>query len=102
MEATLTASFSGMRKSFTTKNDLQANKSIIIRLQGGPLTHLEGAWHFEAAEQGGRQGCTINFEVEFEVGHRMISMLLKSMVGKVTDEIVDAFETRANKLYGAA
>jgi ribosome-associated toxin RatA of RatAB toxin-antitoxin module len=96
VQATLEVAVSGMTKSFTTRNRLQANKMIELRLVDGPFSHLEGFWRFDATDK----GSLISFDLEFEFSGRMLSMLLGPVFEQVTDKMVDAFCERAEALYG--
>jgi len=96
VQATLSINAAGMTKSFTTRNRLQANKMIELRLIDGPFNHLEGFWRFDETEK----GCLISFDLEFEFAGRMVSMLLGPVFEQVTDKMVDAFCGRAEALYG--
>lgn len=95
VQATLLISAAGMSKSFTTRNLLQQNKMIEIRLIDGPFSHLEGFWRFDAVEQ----GCHLSFDLEFEFAGKMFSMLLGPVFEQVTNKMVDAFCERAEALY---
>ena len=96
VRATLCISAAGISKSFTTRNLLQANKMIEIRLIDGPFSHLEGFWRFDETHE----GCKISFDLEFTFAGRMLSMLLGPAFEQVTDKMVDAFCLRAQSLYG--
>ena len=96
VQATLVIGAAGMSKSFTTRNRLQANKMIEIRLIDGPFSHLEGFWRFDSAQG----GCTISFDLEFEFAGRMLSMLLGPIFEQITDKMVDSFCERAEAIYG--
>ncbi len=96
VQATLVVSFAGVEKSFTTRNRLQKNKMIEIRLVDGPFSHLEGFWRFDETAE----GCLITFDLEFQFATRMLSMFLGSLFEQMTNTMVDAFCTRADKLHG--
>jgi len=96
VQATLSVTAVGMQKSFTTRNRLQANKMIEIRLVDGPFSHLEGFWRFDETPE----GCLISFDLEFDFAGRMFSMLLGPAFEQVTNKMVDAFCDRAAALYG--
>ncbi len=96
VQATLSINAAGITKSFTTRNHLQANKMIELRLVNGPFSHLEGFWRFDETTD----GCMISFDLEFEFAGRMVSMLLGPVFEQVTDKMVDAFCGRAETLYG--
>ena len=95
VQATLVIAAAGMNKSFTTRNRLQADKMIELRLIDGPFSHLEGFWRFDPTET----GSMITFDLEFEFSGRMLSMLLGPVFEQVTDKMVDAFCDRAEELY---
>ncbi len=97
VQATLVIGAAGMSKSFTTRNRLQVNKMIEIRLVDGPFNHLEGFWRFDEEQDG---GCKISFDLEFEFAGRLVSMLLGPVFDQVTDKMVDAFCDRAVAVYG--
>jgi len=95
VQATLSISAAGFNKSFTTRNRLQVNKMIEIRLVDGPFSHLEGFWRFDDTPE----GCLISFDIEFTVAGSLFSMLLGPVFEQVTDKMVDAFCDRAKALY---
>ncbi len=96
VQATLIVSAVGVQKSFTTRNRLQRNKMIEIRLVDGPFSHLEGFWRFDEVSE----GCHISLDLEFKFATRMLSMLLEPFFEQVTNTMVDAFCTRAETLHG--
>ena len=98
VQATLTIHAAGINKSFTTRNRLQTNKMIEIRLVDGPFSHLEGFWRFDETSE----GCMISFDLEFDFAGRMFSMLLGPIFEQVTDKMVDAFCDRAEVIYNGS
>lgn len=96
VQATLVVSAMGMEKSFTTKNRLQQDKMIEIRLVEGPFSHLEGFWRFDETEEG---GCLISFDLTFEFAGKMVSMMLGPVFEEVTNQMVSAFCKRAEQVY---
>ena len=59
VHASLAILAAGVSKSFTTRNRLQANKMIEIRLIDGPFKHLDGFWRFDEVDE----GCLISFDL---------------------------------------
>jgi ribosome-associated toxin RatA of RatAB toxin-antitoxin module len=96
VQATIVLAAMGFNKSFTTKNRLQANKMIEIRLVDGPFSHLEGFWRFDPTEN----GCLISFDLEFEFASRMVGMMLGPIFEEITKKVFDAFRVRAQEVYG--
>ena len=95
VQATLNINAGGISKSFTTRNHLQPNKIIEMRLVEGPFSHLEGFWRFVPNEN----GCEVIFDLEFDFTGRMISMLFGPVFEQVADKMVDSFCDRASSLY---
>ncbi|KTC65250.1 Oligoketide cyclase/lipid transport protein (plasmid) [Legionella adelaidensis] len=98
VQATLIVTAAGMSKSFTTRNRLQKNKMIEIRLVDGPFSHLEGFWRFDEVPE----GCSISFDLEFDFAGKMFSMFLGPVFEQITDKMVDAFCDRAEELYATS
>ncbi len=96
VQATLVVAAAGMKKSFTTRNRLQKNKMIEIRLIDGPFSHLEGFWRFDETPE----GCLISLDLEFQFSTRMVAMLLSPFFEQATTTMVDAFCNRAETLHG--
>jgi ribosome-associated toxin RatA of RatAB toxin-antitoxin module len=96
VQATLVITAGGMNQSFTTRNRLQHNKMIELRLVDGPFKHLEGFWRFEPTEK----GCLVLFDLEFEFSGLLLSAVLGPIFGQVTEKMVDAFCDRARALHG--
>ncbi len=95
VQATLVITAAGVNKSFTTRNRLQPNKMIEIRLIDGPFNHLDGFWRFDQTDE----GSIISFDLEFEFAGRMFSMILGPVFEQVSNKMVDAFCERAKILY---
>jgi ribosome-associated toxin RatA of RatAB toxin-antitoxin module len=91
VQATLEILAGGVTKSFTTRNRLQVNKMIEIRLIDGPFRHLEGFWRFDEVPE----GCQISFDLEFEFANKMFSMFLGPIFEQIADKMVDSFCDRA-------
>jgi ribosome-associated toxin RatA of RatAB toxin-antitoxin module len=95
VQATLEILAAGVSKSFTTRNRLQANKMIEIRLIDGPFKHLEGFWRFDEVDE----GSLISFDLEFEFANKMLSMFLGPIFEQIADKMVDAFCDQAKVCY---
>jgi len=96
VEATLSVSMAGFEKSFTTRNRLQRNKMIELRLVDGPFNHLEGFWRFDEVAT----GCNVSFDLEFEFAGSWLSSLMGPMFEQVAQSMIDSFSKRADELYG--
>jgi ribosome-associated toxin RatA of RatAB toxin-antitoxin module len=97
VEATLELSWSGMHKSFTTKNTLIPYERIDINLIQGPFKHLEGIWTFTPM---GDHGCKVNLELDFELVGHFLDVIFQPIFSHIANSLVDLFTKRAVEVYG--
>jgi len=95
--ATLKIAHGVLQTEFTTRNTLTPDSLIDMRLTHGPFRDLTGAWRFEPI---GDKGSRVNFKVEFEFKNRLTSAAFNAVFETLCGSIVDAFATRAKKVYG--
>lgn len=95
MYAKVEVSKAGIRKSFSTRNTLLANRSVKLQLQSGGLKNFKGSWDF--IEQG--SGCEVRFALQFDFNNRLLQMTLGVIIEQITNTLVEAFVERAHKLY---
>ena len=84
-------------KSFTTRNRMQQDKMIEMRLVEGPFRLLEGFWRFEVL---GERACKVLFDLEFEFSSRLVGMAASPAFSHIANTMVDAFCKRASEIYG--
>jgi coenzyme Q-binding protein COQ10 len=97
VEAAITIAYHGVHKTFTTRNLLQPDKTMEMRLVEGPFRHLHGQWRFTALDVA---ACKIEFDLEFEVANRLMSKIITPVFSKIANQMVDAFHKRAVETYG--
>ena len=97
VEASVDIAHSGIHKSFTTRNRLEANKSIEMQLVEGPFKHLNGIWRFQPL---GEAGSRVELDLEFEFSSKLLSMTFGPIFNKIASTLMDAFIQRARKVYG--
>lgn len=95
--ASLTLAYSGINKSFTTRNRMQAHKLIEMRLVEGPFKTLQGFWRFEPL---GEAACKVSLDLEFEFSNKLMGMAMGPVFSQVANTLVDAFSKRAEEVYG--
>jgi ribosome-associated toxin RatA of RatAB toxin-antitoxin module len=95
--ATLKVAHGVLQTEFTTRNTLTADAQIDMRLTHGPFRDLTAAWRFDAI---GTRGSRVHFKVEFEFKNRLTSAAFNAVFESLCGSIVDAFVTRAQKVYG--
>jgi len=95
--ARVEVSAAGFHKSFTTRNLLQKNKMMEIRLVDGPFKHLEGFWRFDQIENG---HCRVSFDLEFEFAGHFLDFAFSAVFQQMASTFIDAFHERAKEKYG--
>ncbi len=97
VEARLDIAYSGLHKSFTTRNRLIENERIEMGLLEGPFRALQGVWMFQPL---GEAGSKVAMEMEFEFASRLLSATLGPIFNRIAGSLVDAFIERAKRVYG--
>ena len=83
----------------TYKSDVKFNKKeslIKVTNIGGPLNHLENTWHFKELEN----RTEISFDIDFEIENKFLNIVMTKSFQYGLDKIADAFQKRAQKLFG--
>lgn len=96
--ADMTVAYKFMRETFTTKVVLdRAAGTIRAEYLDGPFKHLDNIWTF-AAVDGGHS--TVTFAIDYEFRSRTLSALMGAVFDKAFRKFADAFEKRADAIYG--
>ncbi len=98
MIAAIDIAYSGVHKTFSTRNLLQPGKMLEMRLLEGPFSYLQGFWQFKELDA---TSCKISLDLEFEVANRIVGLVLTPAFSNIANQLVDRFHRRANELYGA-
>ena len=83
----------------TYKSDVKFNKkedSIYVTNLDGPLKHLENKWHFNEKNN----STEVFFEVDFELKNEFLNIIMTKSFQIGLDKIADAFQKRAEDLFG--
>lgn len=95
-QATMSFARRGISASVTTRNELDANKNITMRLLKGPFKHLVGAWSFQALDE---HSCKVELDMQFAFSNRIYEMTLGPVFNQVANKLVSAFTERAMQIY---
>ena len=96
--ADLVIGFKMVRERFTSRVRLdRPNLRIDVAYTDGPFRYLSNHWVFEPLPSG---RCRIDFYVDFEFRSAMLQRLIGVLFNEAVRRMVQAFETRARKLYG--
>ena len=89
--------YKAIRERFTTRVTLDRPRlEILVEYVDGPFRHLENRWTF--AEAG--RGCLVEFFITYEFRSRALGLLMGAVFDQAFRRFADAFEARANVVYG--
>jgi coenzyme Q-binding protein COQ10 len=96
--ADMEVGYKAIRESFTSRVTLdRANLEILVEYIDGPFNRLENRWHFVPA---GDKTCTVEFDISYEFKSRTFALILGGMFDAAFRKFAEAFEMRANRVYG--
>ncbi|MGV8840501.1 MAG: type II toxin-antitoxin system RatA family toxin [Bauldia sp.] len=96
--ARMTVSYGFLRESFTSRVVLdRAGLAILVTAIDGPFRKLENSWRFEPE---GADRSVVHFGIAYEFKSRTLGMLLGGMFDRAFRRFADAFEARADAVYG--
>lgn len=95
--AAIDIAYGGVHKTFTTRNLLQRDKTMELRLLEGPFSQLQGFWRFAALEE---RACRISLDLEFEISNKLLGAMLGRVFATLAGDMVEGFHRRAQQLYG--
>ena len=97
MVAAIDIAYGGIHKTFSTRNLMQRNKMLEMRLLEGPFSLLQGFWQFMVLAENASK---ITLDLEFEVANRIVGLALTPVFSNIANQLVDRFHQRAADLYG--
>ncbi len=95
--ATMSVGYKAIRESFTTRVTLDRPRlRITVEYVDGPFKYLENRWTFR--ERPG--GSEVEFYIDYEFRSFALGLLMGSVFDKAFQRFTEAFEERANEIYG--
>lgn len=96
--ADMTVSYALIRETFTSKVTLdRAKGEILVEYLDGPFRHLENRWAFRPIDETASE---IGFWINYEFKSRALGALMGAMFDKAFRKFAEAFEARADAVYG--
>ncbi|WP_181702825.1 type II toxin-antitoxin system RatA family toxin [Chthonobacter albigriseus] len=96
--ADMTVAYAMFRETFTSKVTLdRANLKILVEYLDGPFRHLENVWSFRPIDD---THCDVGFSITYEFKSRTLGALMGAMFDKAFRKFSEAFEARADAVYG--
>ena len=98
--ADMEVGYRAIRETFTSRVTLdRANLSILVEYVDGPFRHLENRWTFRD-EGKETPACAVEFFIDYEFRSRTLGLLMGSMFDTAFRKFAEAFEKRADFVYG--
>ncbi len=100
--ADMTVGYKAIRETFTCQVVLNREAhEIVATYIDGPFKYLENRWRFENGSLvDDAPSCDVNFKLDYEFKSRALAMLMGSMFDRAFARFTQAFEDRADALYG--
>ena len=100
-EVTMDIDFHGLHHTFTTRNQLQPGRQLMLKLVDGPFSHLDGLWLFTPLGDPSQHACKVELTLSYGFAHSSLDALTGSVFDHIAASMVDAFVKRAGQVYGS-
>jgi coenzyme Q-binding protein COQ10 len=98
--ASMTVAYKLVREAFSSRVTLdRANLQILVEYLEGPFSRLENRWDFHPVSD---QSCDVEFFISYDFKSRVLGMLMGAMFDAAFRRFAEAFERRADAVYGRA
>ena len=96
--ADMTVAYKMVRETFASQVLLRpSERRIDVKYIEGPFRYLDNRWTFEPRPDGGTD---VRFFIDYEFRSRMLGVLMGSMFDYAFRRFAQAFEERADAIYG--
>lgn len=96
--ADMTVGYKAIRETFTSQVHLKPDElAIDVKYLDGPFKYLSNVWRFDPV---GETACDVCFFISYEFRSRVLGALMGAMFDRAFRMFTDAFEKRANAIYG--
>jgi coenzyme Q-binding protein COQ10 len=96
--ADMTVAYKLIRETFTSRVTLdQAKLEILVEYLNGPFRSLENRWSFQPE---GQNQSVVEFDIRYEFRSRALGMLMGTVFDAAFRRFAEAFERRADEMYG--
>ena len=102
--ADMSVGYRAIRETFTSRVTLDpAKQEILVEYVDGPFSRLVNRWTFvDLSPQGTAVQSKVDFFIDYEFRSRMLGMLMGAMFDTAFRRFAEAFEERADEVYGRA
>lgn len=97
--ADMTVGYKQIRETFASRVTVdRPHLKIRVEYVDGPFSHLENRWRFEVDQQ--HSGARVDFFITYEFRSRTLGALMGAMFDRAFHQFAEAFEMRADAVYG--
>ncbi|OYR19211.1 polyketide cyclase / dehydrase and lipid transport family protein [Brucella thiophenivorans] len=97
--ADMSVGYKLIRETFTSQVLLKPEENVIdVKYVDGPFRYLDNRWTFKPVDDGSE--CDVEFFIDYEFKSKMLGMVMGSMFDLAFRKFSEAFEKRADKIYG--
>ncbi len=103
MKARLTLAYGGLRHAFTTLNQHEQDRSVLVGLVDGPFSLLDGNWQFlPLGGEGGapERACKVELDLRYAFASKALEAVVSPVFDRVANTLVESFVRRAEQVYG--
>jgi len=100
MKAEVGIAFSGIRQTFTTRNDHVPGRAVAMKLLDGPFSRLDGGWRFVPLGDEAQRACRVELDLHYGFDNLALGALVGPVFDRIAGSLVDAFVKRAEQVYG--
>jgi len=102
LTADMSVGYRAVRETFTSRVVLdRTSMEIHVTYIDGPFSKLDNRWTFRDVENGaGAKSCDVLFFIDYEFRNRMLGVLMGGMFETAFRRFAEAFERRADIVYG--
>jgi coenzyme Q-binding protein COQ10 len=98
LNAEVIVGYKMFRERFSSRVIFTKNKKIEVEYLKGPMRHLHNKWEFKELDH---HQCEVRFYVDFSLQSKLFESIIDQFFQRALMKMIDAFEKRADKLYGA-
>jgi ribosome-associated toxin RatA of RatAB toxin-antitoxin module len=95
--ARLHINYHGIKAHFSTENEKDAPRKMVIRLKDGPFRQLDGLWQFTPL---GETACKVEFHMRYEFASKLLEKAVGPVFNHIANTFVDSFVRRAEQVHG--
>ena len=95
----MSVGYKAIRETFTTQVFLKPDEKVIeVKYIDGPFKYLNNVWRFEDRDAGRSD---VDFFIDYEFRSKILGALMGSMFDRAFRMFTEAFEKRADQIYGS-